>query len=62
MAARLVDTPGGTAHGDHYPYFIVDFVWEALLARREEFLAKDDENQRREEEEEREERRRRRDY
>lgn len=53
MAAGLVGTPGATAHGDHYPFFIVDFVWEGLLARRDEFLAKDDENQRREAEEER---------
>ena len=30
----------------------MDFVWEALLARRDEFLAKDDENRRREAEEE----------
>jgi hypothetical protein len=53
MAAGLVGSPGGTAHQDYYPYFVVDFVWDALLARRNEFLAKDDENLRREEEEKR---------
>jgi hypothetical protein len=41
------------AHGDHYPYYVVDFVWEELLARRDVFLAKDDENERQEAEEQR---------
>ena len=45
MAAHLVGTPGGTAHQDHYPFYIVDFAWEALQARRDEFLAKDDETE-----------------
>jgi hypothetical protein len=40
MAAHLVGTPGGTAHQDHYPFYIVDFAWEALQARRDEFLAR----------------------
>jgi hypothetical protein len=53
MAAHLVGSPGGTANQDHYPYYVVDFVWDALLERRDEFLAKDEENKRREEEEKR---------
>ncbi len=53
MAAGLIGSPGGTAHQDYYPYYVVDFVWDALLVRREDFLAKDDENNRREAEEKR---------
>jgi hypothetical protein len=45
---RLVVSPGGTHHQDHYPYMFTDFAWEALLARKDEFIAKDDENKRRE--------------
>jgi hypothetical protein len=59
MARHLVKTPGAMAHGDHYPFYVTDYVWDDLLARREEFLAKDDENKRREAEERRQEQRRR---
>lgn len=40
----LVWTPGGVHHEDHYPFSFHDFVWIAIQARREEFLAKDEEN------------------
>lgn len=53
MAKEFVGTPGGTHHQDYYPYYFFDFVWQALLARRDEFIAKDDENRRLEREEER---------
>jgi hypothetical protein len=53
MAAGLVGSPGGRAHQDYYPYYVVDFVWDALLERREQFLAKDDDNRRREADEKR---------
>jgi hypothetical protein len=55
IAKDLVTAPGGTYHRDNYPNFFADFVWQALLARRDEFIAKDDENQRKEEEETKEE-------
>lgn len=41
LGKRLAWTPGGEHHQDHYPFTIADFVWEELLKRREEFLAKD---------------------
>jgi hypothetical protein len=46
MASGFVGTPGGAYHRDHYPYYFGDFVWEELLRRRDEFIAKDDENKR----------------
>jgi hypothetical protein len=46
QAKGLVWTPGGTHHQDHYPFSFHSFVWEVLLARKEEFLAKDEEHQR----------------
>lgn len=55
---RLVCTPGTSHHQDHYPYTIMDSVWNALLARKDEFLKKDEENQKREREEEEKPRRR----
>jgi hypothetical protein len=55
IAKDLVRAPGGTYHRDNYPNFFADFVWQALLARRDEFVAKDDENQRKAEEETKEE-------
>ena len=55
IAKDLVRAPGGTYHRDNYPNFFADFVWHALLARRDEFIAKDDENQRKAEEETKEE-------
>ena len=45
----LVWTPGGTHNQDHYPFSFHVFVWEALLARKDEFIAKDDEHKRAEE-------------
>jgi hypothetical protein len=47
MASGFVGTMGGAYHRDHYPYYFGDFVWEELLRRRDEFIAKDDENTRR---------------
>jgi hypothetical protein len=47
VARGLVMSPGGTHHQDHWPFMIEDFAWEALLARKEEFIAKDDDNRRR---------------
>jgi Super-infection exclusion protein B len=48
MARGIVATPGGTHHQDYYPFYFVDFAWKALLARKDEFIAKDDEHKRRE--------------
>lgn len=53
MAAGLVSSPGGEHHMDYYPFYFRTFAWEALLARKDEFIAKDDEHKRREAEEER---------
>ena len=50
MGKGLVYTPGGTHHQDHYPFTIFDFVWKALLARKDEILAWDQANKKREEE------------
>jgi len=52
MAAGFVGSPGGPHHQDYYPYYFGDFVWEELLRRRDEFLAKHEENERRAAEEE----------
>ncbi len=41
-AKRLIFTPGGTHHRDHYPYSFFDFVWEEILRRKDEFIEKDD--------------------
>lgn len=49
MGKHLVYTPGGTHHQDHYPFTIHDFVWKALLARKEELLERDVQNAQREE-------------
>jgi len=38
---RLVWTPGGQHHQDRYPFSFYNFVWEAILAREDEFLEKD---------------------
>jgi hypothetical protein len=38
----LVYTPGGPHHQDYYPFSFNDFVWEAILESREDFIAKDD--------------------
>lgn len=49
----LVYTPGGTHHQDHYPFTIHDFVWKALIERRDEILEKDSTNKNKEDEEKR---------
>lgn len=41
QAKHLVWSPGGPHHQDHYPFNIADFVWEELMARKDEFLAKE---------------------
>ena len=41
-AKRLIFTPGGAHHRDHYPYSFFDFVWEEILRRKDEFIEKDD--------------------
>lgn len=53
MGKGLVYTPGGTHNQDHYPFTIFDFAWKALLAQKDEILARDDENRKREGEEKR---------
>jgi hypothetical protein len=60
QAKGLVDSPGGIHHRAYYPFYIVDFVWEALLQRKQEFIAKDDAHKRQAEEEKYEAYRRRR--
>ncbi|MBA4174029.1 MAG: hypothetical protein C0511_15565 [Hyphomicrobium sp.] len=40
---RLAWTPGGEHHQDHYPFAFHDHVWKAMLARKDELIAKDDE-------------------
>jgi hypothetical protein len=57
MARGLVGSPGGEHHRDYYPYYFADFVWQALLARKDEFIEKDNEHKRREEAAKRERRR-----
>jgi hypothetical protein len=47
---RLVWSPGGPHHQDHYPFSFHDFVWQVLLERRDEFVAKDAEHKRAEDE------------
>lgn len=54
---RLVWTPGGAHHQDHYPFSFHDFAWRMLLERKDEFIAKDEEHKRAEEERKRAERR-----
>src|SRR6266480_2072605 len=41
MAKGLVWTPGGAHNQDLCPFLFVDFAWDALLARRVEFIGKD---------------------
>lgn len=53
IAKELVYTPGGTHNQDYYPFTIFDFVWKALLARKDEILARDTENREKEEEKKR---------
>jgi len=37
----LIAIPGGTHHQDHYPFIVNDFVWKALLERKDEIPNKD---------------------
>jgi hypothetical protein len=60
MAKGLVWTPGGAHHQDYYPFSFHTWVWEVLLERKDEFLAKDDEHKRADKAREEAERRRRR--
>ena len=60
QAKGFVGSPGGTYHRDRVPYYFGDFVWEALLLRKEEFIAKDDAHKQQEEAEKYENYRRRR--
>jgi hypothetical protein len=48
MAKGLVWTPGGAHNQDLCPFLFVDFAWDALLARRVEFIGKDIEHKGRE--------------
>jgi hypothetical protein len=57
-ARDFVSTPGGAHHMDHYPFFFTDGAWKALLARKDELIAKDDEHKRRQKAEEEAQRRR----
>jgi hypothetical protein len=43
---ELIWAARGSYDRDYFPHSFHDFVWEALLARKEEFIAKDDENKR----------------
>ncbi|WEX77977.1 hypothetical protein PYH37_002821 [Sinorhizobium numidicum] len=45
LMKHLIGTPGGEHHQDYYPFTITDFVWEELLNRKEEFLARNDKNE-----------------
>lgn len=44
QAKRLITTPGGTHHQDHYPFVVADFAWKELLKREAEFIERDDKN------------------
>lgn len=48
MGKGLVYTPGGAHHQDHYPYTVCDYVWVALLERKDEFIEKDEAHKREE--------------
>jgi hypothetical protein len=48
MAKGLVWTSGDAHNQDLCPFLFVDFVWDALLARRVEFIGKDIEHKGRE--------------
>lgn len=60
MAKRMVWTPGGSHHQDHYPFSFHAWLWEVLIARHEELFQRDDAYKRAEKEREEEERRKRR--
>lgn len=40
----LIYTPGGPHHQDYYPFVVNDFVWQYLLDKKEEIIARDEEN------------------
>ncbi|SED42283.1 hypothetical protein SAMN05444161_3172 [Rhizobiales bacterium GAS191] len=42
VAKGLVWSPGGQHHQDHYPFSFTDYVWETLVERKAEFIAKDE--------------------
>lgn len=46
LGKGLAWTPGGSHHQDYYPFTFHNFVWEALLARKNEFLTKDEDHKR----------------
>lgn len=41
MGKGLVWTPGGSHNQDYYPFSFHNFVWDALIERKEELLSKD---------------------
>lgn len=41
LSKGFIATPGGTHNQDHYPFIVNDFVWKALLERKDEILNKD---------------------
>lgn len=52
VAKRFLIPVAGSYKTDAFPFVFDDFVWKALLARKDELIAKDDENQRRAKDEE----------
>ncbi len=42
---RFIISPAGEYNTNSFPFVFDDFVWKALLARKDELIAKDDENQ-----------------
>ena len=46
-ARGFVATPGGAHNRETYPFFFTDSAWKALLARKDELIAKDGEHTRR---------------
>ena len=49
LGKGLVWTPGGQHNEDHYPFSFYDFVWDILITRKDEFIAKHEEHKRAEE-------------
>lgn len=49
---RFIISPAGEYNTSSFPFVFDDFVWKALLARKDDLIAKDDENQRKVKEEE----------
>ncbi len=52
VAKRFLIPVTGTYNKDAFPFVFDDFVWKALLARKDDLIAKDDENHRKVKEEE----------